>query len=398
MSRRKLETPDPAAAEHLIEEITVDAYGEAEQLWAFHQAFEDAVAVPFNAVVIGEPVSVIGFDCDGNEKRGLTARCRRANGDKYDVAAWEVDCVADPQTSLYLMAYRKWLGITSSSLRGTSSAAASEALIEMVALSVRQKTGCCRMLGGQRIVTLRADESIDAVPGEIITAKPSRPSRRAGRDTLAANVESVRLDIAALGLVPLKLEQRGIWNPQEHYWGDEGEPIEKWAKRIIAWGPRPEFEMEQVLPCADPEDPMDDPITESVDRKESGDRSGARTILMNLCRADLRCLDAHAHLGNLEFDRLPAKAIRHYEAGVRVGELSLGSTFEGLLPWAWIDNRPFLRCLHGYGLCLWRLRKFKQAADVFERMLWLNPSDNQGARFMVDQARARMQWRPDRDA
>jgi tetratricopeptide (TPR) repeat protein len=118
---------------------------------------------------------------------------------------------------------------------------------------------------------------------------------------------------------------------------------------------------------------------------------------MNLCRADLRCLDAHAHLGNLEFDHRTEKAIRHYEAGVRVGELSLGSTFEGLLPWGWIDNRPFLRCLHGYGLCLWRLRKFKQAADVFERMLWLNPSDNQGARFAVDKARARMEWRSDRD-
>ena len=55
----------------------------------------------------------------------------------------------------------------------------------------------------------------------------------------------------ALGLVPLKLEERGMWDPAEHYWGEEGEPIEKWAKPIIAWGPRPEFEMEQVLPGAD---------------------------------------------------------------------------------------------------------------------------------------------------
>jgi hypothetical protein len=90
MSRRKLETPDSAAVEHLIEEITVDAYGEAEQLWAFHQAFEDAVAVPFNAVVIGEPVSVIGFDCDGNEKRGLTARCRRGLGSRLRCRSTDV--------------------------------------------------------------------------------------------------------------------------------------------------------------------------------------------------------------------------------------------------------------------------------------------------------------------
>ena len=36
---------------------------------------------------------------------------------------------------------------------------------------------------------------------------------------------------------------------------------------------------------------------------------------MNLLVADLRCLDAHAHLGNLAFDHEPEKAIRHYEVG-----------------------------------------------------------------------------------
>ena len=76
---------------------------------------------------------------------------------------------------------------------------------------------------------------------------------------------------------------------------------------------------------------------------------------MDLCQADLRCLDAHAHLGNSVFDWRPEEAIRHYEAGVRIGELSLGEGFDGLLPWGWIDNRPFLRCMHGFGLCLWRL-------------------------------------------
>jgi hypothetical protein len=27
--------------------------------------------------------------------------------------------------------------------------------------------------------------------------------------------------------------------------------------------------------------------------------------------------------------------------------------FDGVLPWGQIDNRPFLRCMHGFGLCLW---------------------------------------------
>jgi hypothetical protein len=65
--------------DRLIEEITVDANGEDEGLWAFRQAFEDGIRVPCDAFVIGEPVSIVGFDYDGNTRRGLTARCRRAS-------------------------------------------------------------------------------------------------------------------------------------------------------------------------------------------------------------------------------------------------------------------------------------------------------------------------------
>jgi tetratricopeptide (TPR) repeat protein len=95
---------------------------------------------------------------------------------------------------------------------------------------------------------------------------------------------------------------------------------------------------------------------------------------------------------------MPEYAIRHYEVGLRIGELSLGDNFDGVLHWGHIDNRPFLRCLHGYGLCLWRLGRFDEAARVFERMLWLNPSDNQGVRFLTKDVRARVVWQERRFA
>jgi len=76
--------------DELIDGITTDANGEAEQLWAFRQAFEDNVAVPCEASVIGEPVQVLRFDYDGNEQRGLTAVCRRADGTKHVVTASEL--------------------------------------------------------------------------------------------------------------------------------------------------------------------------------------------------------------------------------------------------------------------------------------------------------------------
>lgn len=78
---------------------------------------------------------------------------------------------------------------------------------------------------------------------------------------------------------------------------------------------------------------------------------------------------------------------------MRIGELSLGGGFDGVLPWGRTDNRPFLRCLHGFGLALWRLGLNSNAADVFERMLWLNPTDNQGARFLLNEVRAGRDWR-----
>ena len=47
--------------------------------------------------------------------------------------------------------------------------------------------------------------------------------------------------------------------------------------------------------------------------------------------------------------------------------------------------------MHGYGLCLWRLERWREAEQLFTRMLWLNPSDNQGVRFRLPEVQA---WEP----
>jgi tetratricopeptide (TPR) repeat protein len=161
--------------------------------------------------------------------------------------------------------------------------------------------------------------------------------------------------------------------------------------------------MEQTLPGYDYKDPECDPIGVSNDLRDSGDTRGAYRIRMDLCQADIRCLDAHAHLGYLAFGRMPCDAllaVRHYEVGFRIGELSLAwppADFDGVLAWGHIDNRPFLRCMHGYGLCLWRLGRFEEALQIFDRMLWLNPTDNQGIRFLTGDIRAKRSWDCRRD-
>jgi len=393
---------DLAALDELIEEITVDAYGDDEQLWSFRQVMEDEISLPCDGIVIGEPVAVLEIDYDGNERRGLTATCRRMDGTRHIVAATDVVFPRQSKGYRYLACYRKWLGLDpfpseSASAyrerrrRKKDTGLGQEDSVELVVLSVKQQSARCRLLKSDLIVTVRTGRTWDMIPGEIITVRQGKRWNFAGHTYLSGKIDPARLEAAALGLVPLKLENVGTWTPEEHYWGEEDEPVEEWAKPIIAYGARPSFEMEQVLPGMEPDD-FDDPICRSNDLKNAGDPEAAFKILMELCQEDLRCLDAHAHLGNFVFDHNPDVAIRHYEVGLRIGELSLEPDFNGLLPWGFVNNRPFLRCMHGYGICLWRLGRFTEAARNFERMLWLNPSDNQGVRFLIDNVKDRVTW------
>jgi tetratricopeptide (TPR) repeat protein len=392
------------ALDEMIAEITVDAYGDDEQLWAFRQSFEDEVALPADGFVIGEPVVVMAVEYDGNERRGLTARCRREDGAEYEVAACDLVLPPASAGARYIAAYRRWLNLEpypaealKPTRRGRQHKATDDDIdlgkpVELVALAVKERATRCRLLGSDRVITLRATRLWDIVPGSIVTVTPRKQWRFAGHPYLSGEIQSTRIDVKALDLVPLGLEDIGMWDPKEEYWGEEDEPAAEWAKPIIAHGPRPMFKMERVLPGEDPHDPFNDPITRSDDLKDAGERAQAHKILIELCQADLRCLDAHSHLGNFIFKHVPQDAIRYYEVGLRIGELSLGDDFTGVLPWDLVDNRPFLRCMHGYGLCLWRLERFDEAEQIFQQMLWLNPSDNQGVRFLIDEVKSKIAW------
>ncbi len=56
-----------------------------------------------------------------------------------------------------------------------------------------------------------------------------------------------------------------------------------------------------------------------------------------------------------------------------------------------------LRCMHSYGLCLWQLGRLEETERIFNRMLWLNPPDNQGVRFLIEEVRAGTGWEESED-
>src|SRR5208337_3452318 len=85
--------------------------------------------------------------------------------------------------------------------------------LELIVLSVKQKAARCRLRGSAHGVTLRAAGLWDVVPGEIAVVRPRKQWSYARNPYLSGEIESTRLDVQALGLAPLKLEERACGNP-----------------------------------------------------------------------------------------------------------------------------------------------------------------------------------------
>ena len=311
---------------------------------------------------------------------------------------------------------------------------------ELVVWGVTTRNFHCREIGTGLAVTLRAYVS-RAVPGTVITVDVTMEKVLKKGLSIDGTIRDSRIDIPALGLVRLGLTPVGAEDPAkgEPPWEgigfsdpDEGEfcdrDLEEWEveegdlfdsedealtspddlefpyNEIWKAGARMAYEMEQVLPGDDPEDDFD-PVADAAEMMEFGRRIDAWRLLHGLLAKDLRCLDAYSHLGSYFFDGPSGadQAARYYEVGVAIGDWSLFPIWRGevpdrrsyLLPWGWLDNRPYLRCLHGLALCRWRQGRFDDAARLMTDILWLNPLDNQGARLVLPEILSKTPWRPD---
>jgi tetratricopeptide (TPR) repeat protein len=193
-------------------------------------------------------------------------------------------------------------------------------------------------------------------------------------------------------VAPLRLYERGVWDPAKQYWGELDGMISVALTEVILGGARLEFEFEQLLPGGERPD-ADDAILDALELRDRGDTPAATRAFEELVEWDPRCLDAHAHLGMLAFaGGDPDAALAHYATGVEIAEHAIGEAFAGVLPWGLIDNRPFLRCLHGLTISAWRLGRHDEAETLCWALLWLNPADNQGASTLLPDIAAGTRW------
>jgi hypothetical protein len=98
--------PSPRRLDALIEEATMDAYGESEQATAFLTVLEEHLAFPFGATVLGEAVVVEKIDLSGADE--LIAICRRG-GKRQKVRLLDLELpVSRPNGAEWIAAYRRW--------------------------------------------------------------------------------------------------------------------------------------------------------------------------------------------------------------------------------------------------------------------------------------------------
>lgn len=69
----------------------------------------------------------------------------------------------------------------------------------------------------------------------------------------------------------------------------------------------------------------------------------------------------------------------HLEEAIRIGKKQFDPNIEHA--WGYLPNRPYLRALFKYGLWCFEQKEFKEAFNLFNKILQLNPIDNQGSRY-----------------
>ena len=98
-------------------------------------------------------------------------------------------------------------------------------------------------------------------------------------------------------------------------------------------------------------------------------------------------IDAHNYLSivfrnqNRDFESLLTA-----EKAYSLGKECISGDFEygkDKLMWEYLDNRPFLRACHIYGLECVHAKKPESAMEVFNELLTFNKNDNQGVRYLL---------------
>ena len=109
-------------------------------------------------------------------------------------------------------------------------------------------------------------------------------------------------------------------------------------------------------------------------------------------KADPGCIEALVFMGTHLRD--PSAAMRHLEHAVAVGDALWApvAAAEGddMVWWGCVATRPYMRAIQALGMAQLDVGREDEARACFERLLEMNPNDNQGIRSLVGDVETEM--------
>ncbi len=130
-----------------------------------------------------------------------------------------------------------------------------------------------------------------------------------------------------------------------------------------------------------------DDLHKAIDLWQMGELTEAERKYRRLLEVYPEFIDAYHHLALALSDQGRAEeAFEVWQEAVELGLGCLPADFERgghQLPWVLLENRPFLRAYHALGLEYLERGWVEEALRVFDEILTMNPSDNQGVRSLV---------------
>jgi tetratricopeptide (TPR) repeat protein len=138
------------------------------------------------------------------------------------------------------------------------------------------------------------------------------------------------------------------------------------------------------IPHPEPETPLEQAMELVYQAQDELSGRRRKALARQALQLSPDCAEAYNLLAQMETDL--RKQLGLLEQGVAAGERAIGAEnfekWEGMF-WGMIETRPYMRCLLGVAELSWLLDDRPRSIATYQRMLMLNPGDNQGVRYML---------------
>jgi tetratricopeptide (TPR) repeat protein len=179
------------------------------------------------------------------------------------------------------------------------------------------------------------------------------------------------------------LPKTGVWVPNLDEFGESQETKLPFDRRII------EKDLSQISMPGEIEKNRDIKLIEAQEMIYQAweENNPAKRIILahSALKISPNCADAYVLLAEEEADS-PERALQLYQSGIQAGKRALGENYfeenKGYF-WGLLETRPYMRALEGVARCLWILGNKDESIRNYQKLLELNPNDNQGIRYVL---------------